>query len=92
MSMHSLKRFLANVSDKKEGPLSVDRLLGYLYCEMSWLSLLIMVSADFVVTLQMKGYLLNTLASNKYSLLLNWKKSATRSCHGASGTSHWSRG
>ena len=27
----------------------------------------------FAVTLKMKGYLLNTLDTYKYSLLLNWK-------------------
>ena len=59
--MCSLRRNLANVSDKKRGPLAADRLLGCPYCEMSWLSLLIMVSSVSVVTLKMKGYLLNTL-------------------------------
>ena len=96
-SMHLLKRNSTNVSDKKGGPLLVDRLLGYPYCEMSSLSLLIMVSAVcffffFLVTLKMKGYLLNTLATNKHSLLLNWKKSVAISCHGVFGTSHGSRG
>ena len=74
---------MANVSDEKGGPLSDDRLLGYPYCEVSWLSLLIMVSPVllFFVTLKMKGYLLNISATNKYSLL-NWKMSAVRSSHG----------
>ena len=43
--MHFLKRNLVNVSDEKWGPLSVDGLLGFPYCEMSWLSLLIIVFA-----------------------------------------------
>ena len=84
--MQFLARNLANVSDEKGSPLSVNRLLGYLYCEMSWLNLLVMVSAVFVVTLKMKGNLLNTSDTNKYSLL-NWKMSVARSCHGVSGTS-----
>ena len=65
----------------------IDRLLRYPYYEISRLSLLIMVSAVFDVTLKMKGYLLNTSTMNKYSLLLNWKKSVARYCHWASGTS-----
>ena len=50
-----------------------------------------MVSAVFVLTLKMKEYLLNTSDTNKYSLLLNWKKSVVRSCYGTSGTCHGSR-
>ena len=50
------------------------------------------MSAVFVVTLKMKGNLLKTSEMSKYSLLLNWKKSAARSCHGAWGTSHGSSG
>ena len=53
-SMHSLKRNLVNVSNEKGSQLSVDRVLGYPYCEISSLSLLIMVSAVFDVTLKMK--------------------------------------
>ena len=53
-------RNVANVSDEKGGLLSVEWLLGYPYCEMSWLSPLIMVSAVLVVTLKMKGNLLKT--------------------------------
>ena len=83
-----LARNLAKVSDEKGGPLSVDKLKGYPYCEISCSILLITVSAVFVVTLKMKGNLLKTSYMSKYSLLLNWKKSAARSCHGAWGTSH----
>ena len=50
------------------------------------------MSAVFVVTLKMKGNLLKTSDMSKYSLLLNWKKSVVRSCHGAWGTSHGSSG
>ena len=90
-SMYLLKINLANVSGERGGPLSVDRHLGYPYYEMNLLSLLIMVSAVFVVSVKMKGYLLNTLATNKYSLLLNWKKAVARFCHGPLGTSCRSR-
>ena len=90
--MHSLPNNLANVSDEKGSPLSVERLLGYPYCEMSWLSLLIMVSLVFVVTLKTKLNLLNILDTDKYSLLLNWKNSVVRSCHGVSDISHGMRG
>ena len=83
---------LANVSDENGGPLSVDKLKGYPYYEISCLSLLNTVSAVFVVTLKMKGNLLKISDMSKYSLLLNWKKSAVRSCHGAWGTSHGSSG
>ena len=87
-----LARNLAKVSDEKGGPLSVDKLRGYPYCEKSCSILLITMSAVFVVTLKMKGNLLKTSEMSKYSLLLNWKKSAVRSCHGAWGTSRGSSG
>ena len=34
--MHSLTRNLTNVSDENGGQLSLERLMGYPYCEMSW--------------------------------------------------------
>ena len=41
---------LANVSEENGGPLSVDRLLGGPYCEISDLSLILTGSAAFEVT------------------------------------------
>ena len=64
-----LARNLANVSDENGGPLSVDKLKGYPYCEISCSSLLITVSAVFVMTLKIKGNLLKTLDTSKFSLL-----------------------
>ena len=61
-----LVRNLANVSDENGGPLSVDKLKGYPYCEISCSSLLITVSAVFVVTLKMKGNLLKISDTSKY--------------------------
>ena len=87
-----LARNLAKVSDEKGGPLSVDKPRGYPYCERSCSILLITVSAVFGVTLKMKENLLKTAEASRYSLLLNWKKSAARSCHGAWGTSRGSSG
>ena len=87
-----LVKNLAKVSDENGGPLSVHKLKGYAYCEISCSSLLITMSAVSVMTLKMKGNLLKTSDMIKYSLLLNWKKSASRSCHGAWGTSHGSSG
>ena len=85
-------RNLANVSDENQGPLSVDNLKGYPYCEISCSSLLITMYAVFVVTLKMEGNLLKISDTSKYSLLLNWKKSTVRSYHGAWGTLHGSSG
>ena len=76
---------LANVSEANGGPLLVVKLLGVLYFEK--LCELAMVSAVLVEILKVKGYLLNVSVTNKYSLFLNVKKSAARSCQGASGTS-----
>ena len=87
-----LVRNLAKVSDENGGSLSVDKLKGYPYCEISCSSLLITVLAVFVVTLKMKVNLPKTSGMSRYSLLLNWKKSAARSCHGTWGTSHGSSG
>ena len=42
-----LVRNLAKVSDEKGGPLSIDKLKGYLYCKISCSILLITMSADF---------------------------------------------
>ena len=42
---------LANVSEENGGPLSVERLLGGPYCEISNLSLSVTGSAAFEVTL-----------------------------------------
>ena len=78
---------LANVSEANSCPLSVVKLLGVPYCEKSCVNLHVMVSAVFVEILKVKGYLLNVSVTNRYSLLLNVKKSAVRSCQGASGIS-----
>ena len=51
------------------------------------MNLHITVSTVFVDILKVKGYLLNVPAISRYSLLLNLKKLAARSCQGASGTS-----
>ena len=45
------------------------------------------LSAALVNILKVKGYLLNISAINRYSLLLNLKKSVARSYYGTSGTS-----
>ena len=79
---------LANVCEANGGPLSVVKLLGVPYCEKKLFEL----ACDgfccfFVEILKVKGYLLNVSTTNKYSLFLNVKKSAARSCQGASGTS-----
>ena len=53
----------------------------------SCVNLHVMVSAVYVEILKVKGCLLNVSATNRYSLFLNVKRSALRSCQGASGTS-----
>ena len=77
----------AKGSEENGGPLSVVRLLGLPYCEKSCVNFHMTVSAVFVVILKVNGYLLNVSAMSRYSLPLKLKKSAARSCQGASGTS-----
>ena len=78
---------LANVSETNGGPLLVVKFLGVPYCEKSCVNLHVTVSAVFVEILKVKGYLLKVSVTNRYSLFLNVKRSAVRSCRGASGTS-----
>ena len=80
-------RNLAEGSEANGGPLSVIKHLRIPYCEKSCVNLHITVSAVFVDILKVKGYLLNISAIRRYSLFLNLKKLAERSCQGASGTS-----
>ena len=56
---------LANVSEENGGPLSVERVLGGPYCEISGLTLSITGSAAFEVTLYRKGYLQNVSAMRR---------------------------
>ena len=77
----------AKGSEENSGPLSVVRLLGFPYCEKSCVNFQMTVSAVFVDILKVNGYLLNVSAMSRYSLPLKLKKSAARSCQGASGTS-----
>ena len=74
-------------SEENGGPLSVVRLLGFPYCEKSCVNVHMTVSAVLVGILKVNGYLLNVSAMSRYSLPLKSKKSAVRSCQGASGTS-----
>ena len=46
---------LVNVSEENGGPLSVESLLGGPYCEISDLSLIVIGSAAFEVTLYRRG-------------------------------------
>ena len=83
---------LLNASDEKGGPLSIDKHLRVQYCENSCVNLCATLSPVLVDILKVKGYLLNILAINRYSLVLNLKKLAVRFCKGASGTSLGSSG
>ena len=57
------------------------------YCEMSSCSLWDIEKADLDETLDRKGYLINRLQMNRYSLYLWWKSSAAISCHRLLGMS-----
>ena len=60
--------------------------LGFHIVKKSCVNICITVSAVFVEILKVKGYLLKVSVISRYSLFLNFKKSAVRSCQEASGT------